>query len=285
MTGAAALDTRQHVSGRKSLLLNGPGEATLALDRPLVSGRAGMSIYDAGTARGARWLVDLVFQDGAQTWPLRIAVGGDTHYRMEPAGTPGELGRLARSVGWHRLVVEFAPEATRVFADNRVLWSGQLARSPALSRVRLACVARQGAGPINGGLWFDDVALARAVPELRHQDADPGQDEVWLASGDQLLGGVTSADRRTINVDTRFGKRAIPWSNVRGLYLRQASAPLPKGEPGRARVWLRPAAGGDFDQLVGRILAFSESRLTFRHALLGDLEIERTWVRRIAPVE
>jgi len=281
--GAAALDARQHLSGRQSLLING-GEAELTVAQPLGSGRAEVNFYDDGIARGARWVVILHFQHGPQTWPLRIVVGGDTHYRMYAGGTPGEVGRLARSGGWHRLVVDFAPEFACVSVDDQVLWTGRPERATVLTRIQLASVALPDKGPVAGGVWFDDFALARAVEDLRHEDADPRQDEVWLASGDQLLGHVLKADRRGINLEGRFGKRTLPWSDVRGLYLRQASAPLPKGEPARTRVWLHAAGGGDLDQLVGQLLALTASRLTLRHALLGDLEIERIWLRRIAPV-
>jgi len=284
VTGAAALDGRQHVSGRHSLLLNVNGQAELAVALPLASGRVGVNFFDAGNTRGAHWLVELVFQRGKQARPLRIG-GGDTSYGVEPPGMPGELGRQARSSGWHRLVVEFGPESMRAYVDDVVLWSGRLEPGAFLSKVRLECVARPDKGTAEGAIWFDDFTLARAVEVLRHDDADARQDEVWLASGDQLLGRVVRADRHAMELDARFGKRTLSWGDVRGLYLCQGKNAEAAVKTGQTRVWLRAASGGELDQLVGQVRGLSASRLTLRHALLGDLEIERPWLRRLASAE
>jgi hypothetical protein len=280
LTGAPRLDERQHVSGKHSLLLDRPGQAAaFVLAQPLPAGRAALCFFDSGKEGGAPWHVD--FQFGRAGTPSLLTVAAtDTTYEMQPRGAT----RLPRRGGWHGLVVEFGPERVLVTVDDQVLWSGRFAHAGlALNGVRLRCGARPDQA--TGAVWFDDFTLARPVPDLRREDADPRQDEVWLDSGDQLLGTVVRADRHRVELEARFGKRTLPWGTVRGLFLRQGKEPAAKAGAGLVRVWLRAARGTQADQLVGQVRGLSDSRLTLRHALLGEVSIERTWLRRIAAAE
>src|SRR5262249_59686236 len=113
-----------------------------------------------------------------------------------------------------------------VSSEELVLWYGRR-QGPGgpLRQVRLACTAA-GNGGWGGAAVFDDFSVARAVEELRHLDADPAQDEVWLRSGDQVLGEVPRADRRGVEVRGVFGDRSLAWGEVRGLFLRRQPAPV-----------------------------------------------------------
>jgi hypothetical protein len=286
VSGGATLDSSQHLSGRQSLLLDRPGQAAeFQVPQPLVFGRAGISFFDGGQQRGARWLAEFVFHPETRAPALRCVIAGHRSYTVEgpsPAVTPVHL---ARSNGWHRLVVEHAPACTTVTVDDRVLWSAPLAADARLSQVRLACVLAGDNVPARGTVWFDDFSLACGAEDLHHQAADPQQDEIWLSAGEQLLGSLAGTDRRTIELDARFGKRKLAWGEVRGIFLRVSNGPALKGADGQVRVCLQAAEGAEADQLVGHVRALRADRIMLRHALLGDLEIERTWLRRMAAVQ
>jgi hypothetical protein len=275
VSGSAILDEAACFSGRKSLLMRGTSFAELPLGQPLASGKVTIYILDDGS--DTRGFVELAFQTAKGARRLRCVVGGDPHYHVEADGRSGER-RLPRRTGWHGLAIAFAPGDIRVLLDERVLWAGRLQEYSTLLKVRLECVA---ATQKAGGLRFDDLLLARAVEPLRHPEADPLQDEVWLASADQVLGHVLRADRRTIELDAKYGKRAWPWSDVRGVYFRHPRQEVKK-EPGRVRLWLGVPGSEDRDQLVGQVHGLSDRRLSLHHGVLGDLEIERAWIRRIA---
>jgi hypothetical protein len=286
LTGTPALNRTEHRSGEQSLLLDRPGQAAeFRLAQPLPAGRVGISFFDTGKHRGRQWQVDFAFQRGAEAQFLRVLVGGEATYRVESPGPADESARLARRNGWHRLAVEFDREAALVAVDHDVLWSGRLGAGFALTKVRLACGATQGQGLGEGVAFFDDFTLARAVEDLRHERADPSQDEVWLRCGDQLLGSVVRADRRAVELEARYGKHRLSWGEVRGFFLRQGYEPKPRPETNRVRVWFQACQGAEPDQLVGQVSGLSEQHLTLRHAQLGELVLDRAWLRRIAAAE
>ncbi len=128
---------------------------------------------------------------------------------------------------------------------------------------------------------WTEFALAAALDEPQRPPGDAAQDEVWLAEGDQLFGEVIRADRRTVVIKGRFGERSLPWSGVRGCFFRTtAVAPKPiEGE--RVRVLLHPPFGGEPDVLLGVVKRRDDSALTLTHALLGEIVIERAWVKEV----
>src|SRR5205807_10518463 len=112
--------------------------------------------------------------------------------------------------------------------DGR-LWYESAKQGPAarLTTIRLACVARSPAQSLRGAVHFDDLSLAKPLDDLAHPPGDAAQDEIWLLPGDQLFGRIVRADRRGIEIHGRVGKRSLPWTVVRGIFL-QAIARLPK---------------------------------------------------------
>jgi hypothetical protein len=248
------------------------------------SGRVTLNFFDTGKHRGGRWRVVFAFRRGEGTWELPVVVAGKARYRVEPPGLAVMPVALGSSRGWHALAVEFCRQSVLVSLDDLILWSSNIGQDAALSAVRLDCAAHVEDGPIEGAVWFDDFTLARAIEDLPHHAADPRQDEVWLVSGDQLFGDVVRADRRAIELSARFGKRTLAWGDVRGLSLRQSREPGPNADAGQVRVWLRAPVDTEPDQLVGDVRALDDRRLTLHHAHLGELDIERKWLSRIAAV-
>src|SRR5207302_1140808 len=99
--------------------------------------------------------------------------------------------------------------------------------------------------------------------------------------GGQVFGHVLRADRRRIEIEGRFGERSLPWSRVRRLFPRREASPLQQTAGEHVRIWLRNGVGADVDELEGVVRALDGSRLTLRHAVLGDLDLDRGRLQRI----
>jgi hypothetical protein len=119
------------------------------------------------------------------------------------------------------------------------------------------------------------------VEPLPHQLADPSQDELWLRSGDQILGIVLQADRRIIRLKARSRTRTWAWGDVRGIYLRQQPFVPQTTEGEHVSAWVDTGAGPLPDRLTGTVRDLDERRLTLRDPVLGDLVIDRGRVRRL----
>jgi hypothetical protein len=283
LTGRPELSDRQHVSGKRSLLLDAPGQtAEYTLAEPLDAGGAGINFHDPLVTKGSRWLVEADFrgENGPQTVRVAVADPSD-RYSVEVPGGKRAGFPVRRTAGWHRLYLEFAAKRLVISVDDDLLWvSRENGPAGPLRKVRLACRAADK-GKAQGQVFFDDFALARAVEYLRHRRADRGQDELWLLSGDQLFGRVLKADRRGIVLQARFGKRSWGWGEVRGIYLRETAAPPRTLEGEQVEVRIRTGAGPESDRVVGQVRGLDDKQLTLAHPLLGELVIERTRLRRL----
>jgi hypothetical protein len=284
LTGQPVRDEREHTSARSGLLLTAAGQsATYILPSPLEAGRVGLNFLDAEVSPGVHGRVVFVFQTPNGSRELRVTVV-DGDGKAAGVELPNRVRwgtRAARTGGWRRLRVEFSADSLEVLVDDLVLFAGR-GRGPG-GPLRQCRVVREGGKNSGGQLWFDDWNVARRVEDLPHPEGDPGQDEVWLASGDQLFGSVPKADRRAIELHARFGNRSMSWAEVRGLWLREAkfSAPVIPGEQVRLR--LRPVDGFEPDRLDGVVESLDRERLVLRHALLGKVVLPRERLHRLDP--
>jgi hypothetical protein len=119
------------------------------------------------------------------------------------------------------------------------------------------------------------VALTQALANQRHPAGDPEQDEIWLGSGDQVFGTILAADRRQIDLRGRFGQRSFAWSEVRGIYFRRPMLPPRTTEGDHVRIGVRSGLGTEDDLLEGTVQALDTRRLVLRHAVLGEVAIDR----------
>jgi hypothetical protein len=283
VTGKVALSGKRYVSGKHSLLLDTPGQtAQYSLAAELTSGRAGINIYDDAKAATNRWTVEAAFQTARGLKTLQVLIPGDAgHYGLTLPGVDRKAIPVRRQAGWHRLTIEFAPHRLVVSIDDQLLWVGRRGPGGALRQIRLACAAGAGKGDRRGAIWFDDFSLARMEEPLRHYRADPSQDELWLRSGDQVLGKVKRADARTIVLSGGFRARTWNWGEVRGVFLRQQRS-LPRTTRGEhVKVWVRTGKGSLPDRLTGPVRDLDDRRLTLGDPVLGDLEIDRGRVRKL----
>jgi len=280
LQGSPAVDDNMHASGHRSLKLDAAGQsASFRLPAPLNAGRVGVNFKEAGNDSGALWTVGA---DLGGKEPLRIELAGSESYSVQTE-LAGETRRLAREPGWRRLEIRFRPDYLLVGIDGRLLFETTKSGPGALREVRLACVASGSGKSVSGAVHFDDLAIAESVDELRHERGDPGQDEVWLRGGDQLFGRVVRADGRAIEIEGRFGKRSLPWSSLRGLFLENEATTPQTSDGQHVRVWLQNGFP-EPDELEGVIRKLDDHEVVIRHALLGELKFDRSRLRRLRPL-
>jgi hypothetical protein len=287
LTGSPRLGEQRAPWGGHCLVLGEPKEAAeYPLDQPLEAGSFGIAFREAGPVSGARWLVEGEFQGQGEAQVVRGVVAGNADgYAAEVPSGKGTGVRLAATPGWHRLDVQFAASALVVSVDDTPLWNArQQGPGGPLRGVRLRCAGTPGATEHRGAVAFADFSLSRAVDELPRPPGDRCQDEVWLATGDQLFGQVARADGHGVELSGRFGKRVLPWGEVRGIFPRRG-APAPQTTDGeQVRLRLLPGAGEGRDKLEGVLQALDDSRLTLQHPVLGVCRIDRTRLRELRPL-
>jgi hypothetical protein len=282
-TGNPRRNNRQHTSGRQSLVLDAPGQiAQYSLPESLAAGRVAVNFFDPMGTSGSRWLVEAEFRTARGPRIVRAVVADEgSKYQAPLADSEGQRSPVTRSAGWHRLAMEFRPRGLIVSVDDDLLYVNRR-QGPGgpLVKIRLVC-AEVTAGQHRGQVFFDDVSLARPAGPRHRQPADPAQDEVWLREGDQLLGRLRRADRRTIDLEARFGRQTWPWGEVRGIFLRRQSTAPQTTQGEHATLWVQNGAGPGLDRLTGPVHALDEKRLTLHHPALGEVAIDRGRVRQI----
>jgi hypothetical protein len=281
LTGSPKLDDKEQVSGRRSLRLDAIGQsASYTLSSPLEAGRIGVNFRTVAEYSGARWLMEADFS-GKQT--VRMILAGDDSYSVESDLAAAENRSIKRSPDWHRLSVRFQADYLIVGVDDRLLWeSAKSGPGGPLRSVRLNCVAREPGATARAAVYFDDLSIVKLVEELRHARGDRNQDELWLLGGDQLFGRVARADRRQIEIHGRFGKRSLPWSALRGFFPKDEATDKQTGEEQQVRVWLRNGFS-ESDELECILRDLDDRQLVLRHAVFGDLTLDRSRLHRLRP--
>jgi hypothetical protein len=271
----------------RAVLLRAAGQSlTNTLKSPISAGRVGVNFQERGTARGARWTVELLFQQGERARRVTItAAGACGHYEVDAGGLKGAARKVARSPGWHRLIVQFGKRSLRLTCDDDVLWYN-LDEGPGgdLRRVTIVCQRSAESEPVRGAVAWTEFCIERAVDEHPQPPPDAEQDAIRLLHDDQLFGRILQADRRTIQIEGRFGKRSLPWTAVSGCTFRRPAAPLKVNEGAKVRLLVRSGLCADPDLLEGVVTANDERRLILRHALLGELTLVRGQVREQRPL-
>ncbi len=272
--------------GPEGVTLTAPGQAlAYALRAPLAAGRVGVNFQEKGAPAGARWAMEARFDGAGGPSRVRVTVAGaGGAIAVEARGGAVPARRLARSPGWHRLVVGFTPTSLRVTCDDDVLWY-DLKRGPGgkLRQLALLCIEPEGAAPCRGSVAWSACTVEQAVDVSPRPPGDDKQDELWLASDDQLFGRVLGAGRRGVEIEGRFGKRTFPWADVQGCYFRRAAVSAKPAEGPRVRLELYSGLASGPDVLEGVLTALTAGGLTLEHAVLGKLTIDRGRVRRLRP--
>jgi hypothetical protein len=271
----------------RAFLLGAAGQSlTYTLKNPSLAGRVGVNFQERGQARGARWGIELLFQEGKRARQVTITVAGDgEHYGVQTGGLTGTARRTTKTPGWHRLIVQFRKDSLRVTCDDDVLWYN-LDEGPGgrLQRVTIACQRMAENEVVRGAVAWTEFCIERAVDEHPQPPSDDEQDSVRLLDDDQLFGHILQANRRTLQIEGRFGKRTLPWTALSGCAFRRPDAPTKANEGAKVRFLVRSGLCAELDVLEGVVTAQDERRLVLRHALLGELTLERSRVREQRPL-
>ncbi len=217
---------------------------------------------------------------------LTVVVTGDgEYYTVDSGGLPGTLRRVKRTPGWHRLIVQFCKQSLRVTCDDDVLWHN-LDDGPGgpLQCVTIACQRRSEREALRGAVAWTEFCIERAVDEHPQPPAAAESDVVRLLDDDQLFGIILRADRRVLHIEGRFGKRSLPWTAVSGCSFRQAAKPPKANEGATVRVRVRSGLCEENDVLEGVVKSLDERRLLLKHALLGEVKLDRNRVRHLQPL-
>lgn len=283
LTGSPVLTTRQHVSGERSLCVDGHGKAEYTVADSLTAGRAGIDFHDRARTKGFIWQLEAEFA-GSVGWPT-VRVRPDPRsdsYVAEVAGAVTAKSPPPRSEDWQRLNVEFSLDTLALSIDDEVLWScRQLGAGGALRKVRLSCTRLPSNAVGDGEVFFDDFSLARAVPDLPHPKSESEQDELWLLSGDQLFGDIVDVSGGLIRLHASFGQKNLSWGEVRGIYFRQSGPQRRAPDRMRVRIWLRSGISFEPDVLDGIVRRLDKEHLVLSHEVLGELTIDRKRLHRL----
>ena len=270
----------------RALLLRAAGQSVAYTPpQPLEAGRAGVNFQERGETSGARWMFELHFREGEQVRRVAVTVAGDgEQYAVDAGGLVGTARSVARTPGWHRLLVQFTKRSLRVTCDDAVLWYN-LERGPGgrLTQVTMRCHADAGEAA-RGAVAWTEFCLERAVNEHPKPPVEDDQDEVRLADDDQLFGRILRADRRVLEIEGRFGKRSLPWTRVAGCTFRRTDTARKPNEGANVRLLLDSGLDAEADVLEGVVTALDERQLTLRHALLGERTFERARVKELRPL-
>src|SRR5579875_70432 len=301
ITGEPALTNAEDGTAARALLLRTPGQSlTYTLRSPpawgnesVTAGRVGINFQEREQAHKARWTVELLFQQGKQARRVTATVAGDgEHYAIDvsplssPRGGEDNKGGTARQVkrtpGWHRLIVQFSKHSLRLTCDDDVLWYN-LDEGPGgyLQQVTIRCQHSEEREMPRGAVAWTELCIERAVDEHPQPSIDAEQDAVRLLNDDHLFGRILQADRHVIQIAGRFGKRSLPWTAVSGCSLRRPVV-LPKANEGaKIRLLFHSGLDAEPDVLEGVIARQDGQHLVLRHALLGDVVLERNRVREL----
>jgi hypothetical protein len=287
-TGGPARVEVEEGTGSRAALLREDGQALVyTVKQPLPAGRVGINFQERGPTDGATWVWELLFQNGERSHRLRVSVAGESnHYAIHVDDLNGVTRQVARTPGRHRLMVQFSNRSLRVTCDDDVLWYN-LEHGPGgrLHQVTARCQKTPGGdAPVRGGVAWTEFCLERAVDEHPQPPPDPDQETLRLPGDDQLFGRILQADRHTIHVEGRFGKRALPWTEVVGCSFRRVGEPKRAHAREAVRLLVRSGLCPEADVLVGVVTALDERKLALHHALLGDLSFDRGSIAELRPL-
>jgi hypothetical protein len=291
-SGNVSLVDEPHASERKSLRIPcGGASLTHKLDEPLSAGRLELAYHDDGSvAPGQRWSIDLTFRGPTGSSLVRVFPGwSDECLAVESLSGPSlTIQRLARTPGWHRLALRFAPENTEISLDGKDLAHGKGPDGPLIS-VRLASLPPAADAPVPDPSkapvsHVDDLQLTRFTELPARFELDVAQDDARLVVGDQIFGEVISADSEQLRMISAGARVSLALGQIAALHLRRITAPGATVEGLLARLEWRSGQGegpADLDFAEGAITAVTEKAITIATPYSGTFSIPLELLERL----
>lgn len=263
---------------------------TWRLSKPLEQGRFSIAyrLPDAGTSKEmARWTIQPAFQEMGKTVDVAVQIGEGGRCSIRRAGKWTASADIEKPADWNYLECQFSRLSIRFSLNGKPIWydfetwpAGQL------TELVLQCVeAKDGNSGKAPRLVLSQLRLAAGTDEPPRPAGDTTQDEIWLATGDQVFGNVVSANPQSVTLRSSAKNWLCPWPEIHGIYFREAKAPadiLPAGP--RVRLWLDSGLGSVHDELQGVVSKLDETTLVLKHGILGDLRIDRRRLLRLRPM-
>jgi hypothetical protein len=280
------------VSESKSLRIpSGGASVTHKLEESLSAGRLELAYHDDGSiSPGQRWSIDLTFRCPIGPSLVSIFPGWtDESLAVESLSGPAlTIQRLARTPGWHRLIVKFTPENMEISVDGKDLAHGKGPEGPLIS-VRLASVSPAADAPAlppskAPACHIDDLQLTRFTELPASFEQDISQDDARLVTGDQLFGEILSADSERVSMSCALERASLAWGQIAGLHFRRTAAPGTVVEGLLARVEWHSGAGegnANLDFAEGAITAITDQAVTLATPYSGSLSIPRELLERV----
>jgi hypothetical protein len=290
--GNVSLVDDPHLSVSKSLRIPyGGASVTHKLDESLSGGRLELAYQDDGSiATGQRWSIDLTFRFPTGPSVVSIFPGwADESLAVESLSGPTlTIQRLARTPGWHRLVVRFTPENMEISVDGKDLAHGKGPEGP-LTSIRLASLPPAAEAPAlpaskAPACHVDDLQITRFTEVPASFELDISQDDARLVTGDQLFGEILSADSERVSMIAAGERVSLPWGQVAGIHFRRAAAAGAMVEGLLARVEWRSGIGdgaANLDFAEGAITAITDRALTMSTPYSGTLSIPTELLERV----
>jgi hypothetical protein len=286
--GKASIVNDPALSGKTSLRLPCDGASLkYRLGEPIAAGKIDLAFFDEGSVvPGRQWFLELVFEGSFEPVVIKIDLGWSEESLAVscPRGPSLPVQRLARTRGWHRLMVRFGSRLTEISVDGKELAHGK-SPSGQLSTIRLASSPVASAtNPKEPASYIDDLQIIRFAEPAASVEIDVTQDEARLVTGDQLFGEFRKADAEKVVMSVEGKSINLSWNEVAGLYFRRLPAQGATVEGLLARVEWRAAAGSDpvdLDFAEGAITAVSAQAITLATPYAGVLRIPRARVRKV----
>jgi hypothetical protein len=214
---------------------------------------------------------------------LEVLLAGETAVpTVKVQDWPGESYPLQPPLS-DALALQFGPAGTSVALGSQVLWAAEREPPGPLVALSLRCDPVDGT-PARGAVRFTEPLLAAMLEPRPHPPGDAEQDELWLADGDQWFGKLTRGSSHTLEIQGAFGRRSVPWTDLRAVYFRAPpTAPL-KAPAGAVRVEYDSGLSPVSDELVGGVVELNDKSMSLEHASLGTLRLSRERVRRLLPL-
>jgi hypothetical protein len=287
------LDDTYAASGRSSLRIDSTSQGyRYTLDPPLDFARIEFSfqteIHDSSSASG-EWQIE--WQDTLERrQPLVVRLGPDQSISVSGINRGAESAsqRLKLSEKWHSFIALFDPGRVRLIVDDALI---------AMSDAPAASINSIRFGPVDPGsknvLWIDELQVLKlrsTDDQERSFSPSIDLDTITTEAGDELFGRIIGLTGSSVTLETLGQLRSIPLNRVTALDWNQSSTTIKQRFGTSSGV----VATVEMQSFVERpecqpekwtvtITRIDAKYLVAQHALVGELKLKWSDVRRVEP--
>lgn len=216
---------------------------------------------------------------------LQVTLAGESGwYEVEVPGVGNwQRQRIPRRSGWHTLIVAVQPGLMRLTVDDYPLAEGQIL---SLERPQLTALKVTATEALSD-VWIDDFAVTQAIAELRPDVHDRAQDQVDLATGDQLFGKIIELRSQSLVLLANSQHTELQWPDLSGLHFADTpvESRLVTGRIVHIQLqpWSNTSRESVSDSLSGAMMAIGSQFCTLDHPQCGRCDIPWRHIRCLRP--